>query len=190
MAGQPRAQSRSERTKQRILSAAQTQFAAEGYEGTTIRGVAEQAGIDPSMVMRYFGSKEGLFAAAASFDLHLPDLASLPKAQRGKRLAQHFLTLWEHEPAGSGLAILLRAAATNAAATERLLRIFRKQVLPAVAAAAPGAAAARAALISSQLLGMAYCRRVIQMPEAMKLRESVLVSALGRTIDSYLNDSL
>lgn len=59
MAGQPQTQSPSEQTTQRILSVAQTQFAAEGYEGTTIRGVAEQAGIDPSMVMRYFGSKQG-----------------------------------------------------------------------------------------------------------------------------------
>jgi AcrR family transcriptional regulator len=190
MAGQPQTQSRSEKTKQRILSVAQIRFAADGYEGTTIRGVAEQAGIDPSMVMRYFGSKEGLFTAAASFNLHLPDLASIPKAKRGKRLAEHFLKIWEHEPAGGGLAILLRTAATNAAATERLLRIFRKQVVPAVAAVAPDAAAARAALISSQLLGMAYCRRVIQMPEAMKLKESILVSSLGRTIDSYLNDPL
>jgi AcrR family transcriptional regulator len=190
MAELPPAQSRSERTKQRILSVAQTQFAADGYEATTIRGVAEEAGIDPSMVMRYFGGKEGLFAAAASFDLHLPDLVSMPRAQRGKRLAQHFLRIWEQESAGSGLAILLRAAATTPAARERLLSIFRKQVLPAVAAVAPDAAGARAALISSQLLGMAYCRRVIQMPEAMKLKEGVVVSNLGRTIDSYLNDAL
>ena len=39
------------------------------YERATIRAIATDADIDPSMGMRYFGSKDGLFAAAASFDL-------------------------------------------------------------------------------------------------------------------------
>src|SRR5262249_39595533 len=105
--------SRSAPTRRRILEAARRQFAADGYERTTIRTVAAEADIDPSMVMRYFGSKEGLFAAAASFELKLPNLAALPARQRGRALAQHFLNLWGHDPAGGGLATLLRTAATN-----------------------------------------------------------------------------
>ena len=46
----------------------------QGYERTTVRDVAARAAIDPAMVMRYFGSKEGLFARATAFDLQLPDL--------------------------------------------------------------------------------------------------------------------
>jgi len=57
---------RSAGTRRAILGAARTTFAARGYEQTTIRAVAARAGVDASMVMRYFGSKAGLFTAAAT----------------------------------------------------------------------------------------------------------------------------
>jgi AcrR family transcriptional regulator len=183
-------QPRSAPTRQRILAAARRQFAADGYERTTIRTVAAEADIDPSMVMRYFGSKEGLFAAAASFELRLPDLAALPARQRGRALAQHFVQLWGHDPAGGGLATLLRTAATNDGAAERIREVFRDQVVPAVAAVAPDAPAARAALISSQLLGAAYCRFVVGIPALVRLDEGTLVVALGRTLQRYLDGPL
>ena len=66
---------RSEGTRRAILDAARNLFAARGYEQTTIRAVAGRADIDASMVMRYFGSKAGLFAAAATLDLDAPNLA-------------------------------------------------------------------------------------------------------------------
>ena len=190
MAEKRATQPRSAPTRRRILEAARRQFAADGYERTTIRTVAAEADIDPSMVMRYFGSKEGLFAAAASFELHLPDLAALPARQRGRALAQNFLQLWGHDPAGGGLATLLRTAATNDGAAERIREVFREQVAPAVAAVAPDAPAARAALISSQFLGVAYCRFVVGIPELVKLDEGILLAALGRTIQRYLDGPL
>ncbi|MGA8077394.1 MAG: TetR family transcriptional regulator [Xanthobacteraceae bacterium] len=177
---------RSGRTKLRILSAARRRFAEDGYERTTIRVVAADAAIDPSMVMRYFGSKDGLFAVAASFDLNLPDLTSLPRGKRGERLAQHFVRLWGHDAAGGGLAILLRAAATNDSAAKRVLNVFRQQVLPTVAAVTVDAPSTRAALIASQFLGMAYCRYVARIPELTTLAESVIVSSLGQTLQRYL----
>ena len=51
-------------TAQRILQAARDQFATRGYEGTTIRGIAAEAGVDASLVMQHFGSKAALFASA------------------------------------------------------------------------------------------------------------------------------
>ena len=78
-------------TKAAILAAARERFAADGYERTTIRAVAADVAIDPSMVMRYFGNKEGLFAAAADFDLQLPDLSGTPVEGIGSALVAHFL---------------------------------------------------------------------------------------------------
>ncbi|MET9266518.1 TetR family transcriptional regulator [Amycolatopsis sp. NPDC004079] len=46
----------------RILAAARRQFARQGYNQTTIRGIAAAAGVDPTLVMRYFGSKDELFS--------------------------------------------------------------------------------------------------------------------------------
>ena len=76
---------RSEGTRRAILGAARAMFAARGYEGTTIRAVAAQADVDASMVMRYFRSKEGLFTAAVTMDLQVPDLGSVAPAVAASR---------------------------------------------------------------------------------------------------------
>ncbi|MFZ0875271.1 MAG: TetR family transcriptional regulator, partial [Pseudonocardiaceae bacterium] len=60
---------RSDATRAAILAAARERFAADGYERATIRAIAADASIDPTMVMRYYGNKEGLFAAASEVDL-------------------------------------------------------------------------------------------------------------------------
>src|SRR5256885_7073914 len=82
---------RSDRTKAAILAAAREHFAASGYERATIRAIARKARIDPALVIRYFGTKEKLFAAAAEFDLRLPDLAIVPRGTLGSVLAGLFL---------------------------------------------------------------------------------------------------
>lgn len=53
------------RTAQRILAAAREEFAARGYEGATVRGIAQRAGVHASLVMQHYGSKAALFATAA-----------------------------------------------------------------------------------------------------------------------------
>ncbi len=188
MAGDDR--KRSAQTRRRILEAARQRFAADGFERATIRAVAADAGIDAAMVMRYFGSKDALFAAAAAFDLRLPDLKTVGAGKRGRRLAHHFLGLWGGADAGGGLAILLRAAATNPAAAARMRAVFAEQVLPTVAAVAPDAPAVRAALVASQILGMAFCRSVLQLPALATLADDTLVASLGHTLQRYLDGPL
>src|ERR1700751_3967750 len=77
-------------TKAAILAAARTGFAEPGFERATIRAIAADANIDPSMVMRYFGSKDQLFAAAADFDLQIPDLSDVAAAELGAPLVGPF----------------------------------------------------------------------------------------------------
>src|SRR6201997_5824390 len=50
----------------RILDAARSEFAENGWAGTTIRAVARAADVDPALVYHYFGSKEGLLDAATN----------------------------------------------------------------------------------------------------------------------------
>ena len=44
-----------------VLRAAKQRFAVEGYEKTTLRAIAKDAHVDPSMVLYLFGSKAELF---------------------------------------------------------------------------------------------------------------------------------
>jgi len=52
--------------KDDILLAAQENFARFGYAGTTMKAVAEQAGVASGLVFHYFESKENLFMVAGS----------------------------------------------------------------------------------------------------------------------------
>ncbi|WP_461030042.1 TetR/AcrR family transcriptional regulator, partial [Streptomyces sparsus] len=119
---------RSDATRAAILTAARERFATDGYERATIRSVAADAGIDPSLVMRYYGNKEGLFAAASEIDLRLPDLTSGPPEQAGTRLVEHFLDRWEQD---GTLAALLRVGVTNEAGAASVRSVFAEQVAPA-----------------------------------------------------------
>ena len=121
--------------RRRSCSAARERFAAHGYERTTIRAVAADAGIDPSMVMRYFGNKEQLFDAALTIDLRLPDLSAVRAEELPRMLVRHFLDRWEGDPADDALLVLLRSAVTNEHAAARMRQIFAAQVAPALAAA-------------------------------------------------------
>src|SRR5580765_4440836 len=50
-----------ERTKQRILEAAFSGFAAKGFAGARVDEIARQAGINKRMLYHYFGDKKALF---------------------------------------------------------------------------------------------------------------------------------
>lgn len=50
-----------------IMESAEKLFAARGYDGTSVRDIAETAGINLAMVSYYFGSKEKLFEAMFSY---------------------------------------------------------------------------------------------------------------------------
>jgi AcrR family transcriptional regulator len=49
--------------KERILTAARKLFAEQGYEGTTVRDICEEAGVNVSLVSYHFGGKEKVLYA-------------------------------------------------------------------------------------------------------------------------------
>ncbi|MEU8621332.1 TetR family transcriptional regulator [Streptomyces sp. NPDC048623] len=176
---------RSDATRAAILDAARERFAADGYERATIRAIARDAGIDPSMVMRYYGNKEGLFAAASTIELELPALGSLPARHVGATLVEHFLDRWERDDVLTGL---LRVGVTNAAAAERMRTIFAEQLGPVALGVCPDPADAprRAALVASQILGMALARYVLRVPPAVEMPREDVIAWLGPTVQRYL----
>jgi AcrR family transcriptional regulator len=171
-------------TKAVILAAARERFAQSGFERATIRAIAADANIDPSMVMRYFGNKNQLFAAAADFDLALPDLSDVDRAQVGPRMVSHFVNRWERDEA---LIVLLRSSTTNAEAAQRMREIFTTQLLPVIAKINPNAPERRAALVATQVLGLALCRYVLRLPPVVAMSRDEVVGWLGPTIQRYLD---
>jgi AcrR family transcriptional regulator len=184
---EPGPERRSDRTRAAILQAARERLAAHGYDRTTIRAVAADAGIDPSMVMRYFGSKAQLFDAAMDIDLSLPDLSAVPADELPGTLIRVFLDRWERDPAGDALLMLLRSAVTNEHAAARMRQIFATQVAPALAAAmGPDLAARQAGLVAAQLLGLALTRYLLRLPAVTTLTREQIEDALTPAIRATL----
>jgi AcrR family transcriptional regulator len=191
---------RSDATRAAILQAARIRFARDGYQRATIRAIAADAAIDPSMVMRYYGNKERLFAAAVDIDLRLPDLADLPPSRLGPELVRHFLYRWEEDPTADALLTLLRSAATDPTAAERVRGIFRDQIMPIVLSVvresrSSGAtlshedqleAAERAGLLATQMLGLAMCRHILRIPPVAGMSPETLIERVGPTVQRYL----
>jgi AcrR family transcriptional regulator len=170
-------------TRATILSAARAQFAARGFERTTIRSIASEAGFDPALVMHYFGSKADLFAEVSRLEVTFPDLSSVEPERMADVLVPLLVKVWD--PDGSFLP-LLRAAATNRAAADALLEVFAEQVAPALAAVTPDRAAERAAMVGSQVLGIAMARYVVGVPALAGMDDAALTGWLRPVLARYL----
>ncbi|MER5480225.1 TetR family transcriptional regulator [Streptomyces sp. NPDC002734] len=183
-AGPPRPR-RSDATRAAILTAAIARFAADGYERATIRAIARDAGIDPAMVMRYYGSKEGLFRAASEIDLRIPDFAGVRPEEAGEALVRHFLQRWE---ADDSPAAMLRVAAASGLDEGRQQAMLERQVGPAVGRFCPVPAEVprRTALIASQLVGMAVLRYLLLVPTVTAMSHDEIVAWLAPTVQRYL----
>ncbi|HZA10703.1 TetR family transcriptional regulator [Mycobacterium sp.] len=182
---------RSAATRDAILSAARKLFGEQGYDATTIRAVAAEVGVDPSMVMRYYGNKAGLFEAAVDVDLYLEKVSATPRNRLGEALARHFLSRWEGELSDEATTLLLRSAATNADAAERMRTVFDSQVTKVLRDHVGGAdAPMRAALLSSQLLGLALTRYVVKLPPVAAMDTATLVVAVAPVLQYYLTADL
>jgi AcrR family transcriptional regulator len=178
---------RSDATRKRILAQARRIFAELGFENTTIRGVAAAAKIHPSMVMRYYHSKEELFACAASIDFHMPDLTAVSAETRGKVLIAHILEQWEGEATGRELKVLLRAAGTHELARQRFVQVVQEQSLPAIRkVTSKDHHEERISLILMQVAGLVVSRYLFAYGPAVSMKRDEVIRALGPVIQRYL----
>lgn len=133
--------------------------------------------------MHYFGSKAELLAAASRFDITFPDLSDVAPDRIADVLLPLFVSVWG--PDGPFLP-LLRAAATNKAAAAAMLEVFVDRVAPALAAAVPDRPAERAALVGSQVLGLATARYILCIPALADMDDAQLIEWLRPVLAHYL----
>lgn len=178
---------RSAATRQAILEAARSAFAAHGYDRTTIRSVARTAGVDASMVMRYFESKAGLFTAAATASLKSPDISPVPPPDRGAALVRHLIDRWEDPATSDELLLLLRTAATSDEVAARLQATLRQLISGPITAIGADHPAERSAFIQAQMLGLALCRYVLRQEPLASLPIEQVVAAVAPSVQRYLD---
>ena len=183
-------------TRQSILEAARQVFAERGYDQASIRAIAAQAEVDPALVHHYFGTKEKLFLASMNAPVNpaelVPKALDGPPEEAGERLVRLMLSVWD-SPAGAAAVAMMRSAMSNEW-TARLLREFVvTQILRrAIAELTVDAAEApmRAALVATQVAGLAVVRYVLKVEPVASAPPEDLVRSIGPTVQRYLTAPL
>jgi AcrR family transcriptional regulator len=174
-----------------VLAAAKERFAVEGYEKTTLRAIARDAHVDPSMVLYLFGSKEELYRESLRLIMD-PDVlvAALTEGDGdiGTRMVRTYLRIWENPETAGSMRAMLQSATSNFDAHEAFRGFMQSYVLPAVSEALGGGEQARlrAMLAGSQLVGVAMLRYVMEVPPLATLSGDEVERLIAPTLTRYL----
>jgi AcrR family transcriptional regulator len=174
-----------------VLAAASARFAGDGYAATTIRRIATDAGVDPSLVMQFFGSKDDLFAAVMAVPvtaLRRFDTAfEGPDEHLGERVVRAFLEAWE-APGGESepLMAMLRSAFVNDQAAEQLRDFIQARLERGTTATDGDDRALRAGLAAAMLVGIVTSRRIIGVPALVEVDRDTLVATVGPAVQTIL----
>jgi AcrR family transcriptional regulator len=180
-------------TRGQIITAARQAFAAKGFAGASMRGIAAEAGVDAALIHHYFENKEQLFLATVALPLEMPqkleEVAAGGLDGIGERLVRTVLGVWDSDLQPSLIAGI-RTTLTDPALTrsvgeflalEIIGRVLRRDDLP------PEEANRRAGLAASQVLGLVIGRYVLQLPLLVSRRSEDLVVEIGPTVQRYLD---
>jgi AcrR family transcriptional regulator len=177
-----------------VLSAAKERFATEGYEKTTLRAIAKDAHVDPSMVLYLFGSKEKLFRESLRLIIDPEVLvaaltgASDEDPDIGTRMVRTYLRIWETPDTAATMRAMLQSATSNSHAHDAFRGFMQNYVLTAVSGVLGGGehARLRATLAASQLVGTAVLRYIIEVPPLATLSAEEVVALIAPTVTRYL----
>jgi AcrR family transcriptional regulator len=176
----------------RILAAARASFGENGWAGTTVRGVAREADVDPALVHHYFGSKAGLLDAATTAP---PEWAAGvvaawtgPADRLGESLVRNVLANWNNPEFRPIMLSVLLTAAHEPSTREKLARVIAGQLMgPGLDRLSSDDREIRAGLVASQLFGFMMMRYVWKIQPIASLPDEDAVSALAPTIQRYLD---
>lgn len=173
-------------TAERILLAAQKVFHEKGYDGATTREIADLAGINLTLINRYFGSKLGLFEQAVLPHLDLEPFLQGTPDDVAKRLAELYVDTGPKE-GFDAFVVLVRSIASKDAGPLLMSRLQDHALEPLMGILEGPNKLARATLISTQLAGLVLRFRIMsqlfiddhEQAEMKRLLESQLRSVLA-----------
>jgi AcrR family transcriptional regulator len=174
-----------------VLRAAKQRFAVEGYEKTTLRAIAKDAHVDPSMVLYLFGSKAELFRESLRLIID-PDVlvAAMTDGDDdiGTRMVRTYLGIWENPDTATSMVAMLQSATSNSDAHDAFRGFMQSYVLTAVSGVLGGGEQARlrAMLAATNLVGTAILRYVIRVAPLATLPVDDVVRLLAPAVTRYL----
>jgi AcrR family transcriptional regulator len=173
-------------TRDEILDAARSSFASVGYDRTSMRGVAKAAGVDPSLVLHYFGSKEGLFADSLriteSAQTLIGYVASQPRELWGSIVAEQLLRQQQGDSFGETWLAIIRSAASEPTAAQMVAHLYETRFLREVSALHLDHPQLRATMLSSIVTGLTFTGQIIGLPGFRAAPREQQLAMLGAVI--------
>lgn len=190
--GRPAGTARSD-ARERIITAARAEFGARGYDKTSVRSIAKSAGVDSALVHHYFGTKDGVFAAAiqSAFApaMIAEQLVLVGPEGIGERIARFFLGVWENPATREPLLVIVRSALTAEPAAAALREFVSRELLLRIASElnVPDPRL-RAELAASHMVGLVILRYVVKVEPLASADVDTLVAIVAPTLQRYLTE--
>lgn len=167
-------------TRSRILDAANAAFAERGYTGAGLREIAAKADVASSLLIRYFGTKAGLFEAALIRTIEDNSIFTLEKPGFGARMAR--LVLEESNIRITTLFVLALADPESKTVSNRVAQA--RVLQPLAEWLGPPDAHARAMNLFSLLTGFAIQMHALQTGTIPSTSLHWLAESLQRIVDN------
>jgi AcrR family transcriptional regulator len=181
-------------TREAIAAAAREQFAELGYEGATFRRIAAAAGVDPALVVHFYGSKENLFLEVMQLPEEIADavvhIAEGPRETVGQRLAALVVAALENPATRPIVLGRIRSASSHPGAAALVRETVTRDLSRLAAAITGDQPETRAVLCGAHLVGIALVRYVVMVEPLASLPPAELVDLIAPTFQRYLTEPL
>jgi AcrR family transcriptional regulator len=162
-------------TRAAILAAAKIHFARSGYDGAFLRDIAADAGADAALINRYFGGKDGLFAAALKDSIRPDAISQWDRRTFGRDIAKMMANHAHHDNERMHAFQFLLRAATSPTTAPLLNEAVQNRFLGPIRAWIGGdQAPARARIVASIFIGLLVERLIRDEPLAEGERDAFI----------------
>ncbi len=182
-------------TREAILTAARRQFAGQGYDRTSLRSIAIEAAVDPTLVTHFYRSKAELFVTVTElpFDMSevLPAVLAGERAGVGLRLARVLVGVLASDEGRQRIVGVIRAAASEPEAARLVRELVTRELIGTVVMRLDvDQAPLRAALIGTQMVGLVMARHIVGLEPLVTATPDLLVGAIAPTLQRLLFEPL
>ena len=182
-------------TRALILSAAREQFASLGYDKTSLRGIARQAGVDSALILHFFGSKQQLFVVGMDLPFDpatvIPVLLQGERSEIGLRVARFVVSVLSSAQGHATVLGLLRAASSEESVAAQVRQLLTRELFgPMAKGLGSDHGDLRAAMAGTSVVGLAAGRHIVGLPALATAPDEVIVAMLAPTLQRYLVEPL
>lgn len=175
-------------TRAAVHRAATDLFSRHGYTATGVRDIAARAGVDPALVIRYFGSKEKLFLDTMTMRDAFAPIADEPADRFGAALVGFLVDRVRDESGNTHVFTALLRASDLPAVRDRLRQQISEMVDRVLAPRLRGPdLALRSRLIGAQVTGLLTALCVLDDPVLTAAPREQLVEHYGRAIQELVD---